>query len=240
MKTKNPKSRFDLQIHRKDLVLDVGGGSNPHPRADNVIDKYPFNNYHRSGNLRMLKRQKFIKADGASLPFEDNAFDYVICSHVLEHVKNPRSFLNELSRVGKRGYLEAPSLIGEYLIPKKSHRWVVLELNKKIILMKKKDIVPTPSLEFGDLFQKHIIPYSISFRIFMRTYPNLFTVRYEWKNKIDYIINPKNPQLRSFFISSWNKEKIATIIKKKSISEKINLLLNPTKEIINSIKWKLR
>ena len=122
--------------------------------------------------------------------------------HVLEHVKNPSAFLNEISRVGKRGYIETPSLIGEYLIPKRSHKWVVLELDKKIVLMKKEDIGLTPSLEFGDLFQKYVVPNSIEFRLFMRAYPDLFTVRYEWKDKIDYVINPKNPKLRSFFISS--------------------------------------
>lgn len=82
-----------------------GGGNNPHPRANIVVDKFPINNYHRSGDLKILKTQKFVVADGENLPFKDKTFDYVISSHVLEHVNNPSIFLEEISRVGgKRIY----------------------------------------------------------------------------------------------------------------------------------------
>lgn len=225
MEIRNPKSGYDSQIGRKELVLDVGGGDNPHPRANIVVDKYPFNNYHRTRNLRIFKKQKFVVANGENLPFMNKTFDHVICSHVLEHSKNPSAFLDEISRVGKKGYIETPSLIGEYLIPKKSHKWVILKLDEKIVLMGKKDIHLTPSLEFGDLFQKYVAPNSIEFRIFMRTYSDLFTVRYEWKDKIDYIINPTDPKLRSFFTSSWNEEKILTMFKRKSKFEQITSFL---------------
>ena len=133
MKISNPPSRFAVRIRRTDFVLDVGGGSSPHPRADVVCDKFPLDNTHRGGALKLYKKQKFVKADGERLPFKDKEFDYVFCCHVLEHVENPDVFLNEISRVGKRGYLETPSLVGEYLIPKKSHKWAVLELDKKIV-----------------------------------------------------------------------------------------------------------
>jgi len=208
MKIRNPKSRFDIRISPNDHVLDVGGGNNPYPRANIVVDKFPISNYHRSGNLKILKKQKFVVAGGENLPFKDKTFDYVISSHVLEHVNNPSIFLEEISRVGKKGYIEAPSLIGEYLIPKKSHKWVVLELDEKIVLMEKNIINLTPSIEFGDLFQKYIAPNSIEFRILMKTYPNLFTVRYEWKESIDYIVNPINSKLRAYFTSPWDEEKI--------------------------------
>jgi len=213
---RNPKSRFDLRIGRRDFVLDVGRGDNPHPRANVVVDKFLFDNTHRSHSLRLLKGQNLIAADGEKLPFKDRTFDYVICSHVIEHVTEPFKFLKELSRVGKRGYIETPSLIGEYLIPKKSHRWVTLEVEEKIVLMKKEDIGLVPSLEFGDLFQKHLAPNSIEFRVLMRTYPDLFTVRYKWAEQIDFIVNPQDPQLCSLFTASWDKEKIAAMVGDKS------------------------
>ena len=211
MKIRNPKSRFDLRIKGGDFVLDIGGGDNPHPRANVVVDKFLFDNTHRSHSLRLLKRQNLIVADGEKLPFKDNVFDYVVCSHTIEHVAKPFKFLKELSRVGKRGYIETPSLIGEYLIPKKAHRWVTLELNKRLVLMEKQAIDLTPSIDFGDLLQKHLAPNSLEFQILMRTYPDLFTVRYEWAEQIDFVVNPQNPELRSLFTTSWTKEEIATI-----------------------------
>ena len=39
MKIRNPKSRFHIDVKRSDYVLDVGGGHNPHPRANVVVDE---------------------------------------------------------------------------------------------------------------------------------------------------------------------------------------------------------
>ena len=71
MKIKNPKNRLDLSIKRSDRVLEIGGGNNPHPRSNVVVDKFPDINYHRSGDIKVLKHQTFIQADGEDLPFKD-------------------------------------------------------------------------------------------------------------------------------------------------------------------------
>jgi len=197
MKVRKPKSCFDLRIRKRDLVLDVGSGNNPHPRADVLLERHLLDNTHRSGPIKILKGQKFVEYKGGRFPFKTDEFDYVICSHVLEHVDAPDFFLSELSRVGSKDYIETPSLIGEYLIPKESHKWVVLEIDEKLVVVKKKEI-PYKSF-FGDLFQKYVSPYSIEFRIFQQTYKDLFTVRYEWRDGIDYVVNPENKYLRDFF-----------------------------------------
>ena len=44
---------------------------------------------------------KFVCGTVDQLPFEDNSFDNVVCSHVLEHVKDFDKSLNELIRVAK-------------------------------------------------------------------------------------------------------------------------------------------
>ncbi len=43
------------------------------------------------------------KMDITSINFEDNTFDYIICSHVLGHINNEPLAINELSRVLKFG-----------------------------------------------------------------------------------------------------------------------------------------
>jgi len=116
MKINTPSSRFKLSIKKKDRVLEVGGGHNPHPRSNVVVDKFTDDNTHRAGDLKVLKNQQFLQADGENLPFKDNEFDYVICSHVLEHVPEPKQFMTEIFRVGSgRGYIEYPLLPYEYL-----------------------------------------------------------------------------------------------------------------------------
>ena len=46
--------------------------------------------------------------DGYQLPFEDNSFDLVILSHVLEHVEHERLLLREIKRVGRHCVIEIP------------------------------------------------------------------------------------------------------------------------------------
>jgi SAM-dependent methyltransferase len=47
--------------------------------------------------------QAMVAADVTALPFEDGAFDSVLCSHVLEHVADERAALAELRRVLRPG-----------------------------------------------------------------------------------------------------------------------------------------
>lgn len=47
--------------------------------------------------------------DGKHIPYEDESFDLVYATHVLEHVTDERGFLHELRRVSRRYvYLEVP------------------------------------------------------------------------------------------------------------------------------------
>lgn len=53
----------------------------------------------------------FVKIDDVyNLPFADNAFKRVLCSHTIEHVEDPEAFLEELQRVGREVSLVLPPL----------------------------------------------------------------------------------------------------------------------------------
>jgi SAM-dependent methyltransferase len=208
MKIKNPASRFDLSIQSGYNVLEVGGGHNPHPRSNLVVDKFIETNYHRKSDIRVLKNQKFLQADGEHLPFKDNEFDYVICNQVLEHVDNPGQFLEEQSRVAKKGYIEVPSIIGEYLFPKESHQWVILEFDNKLVLVKKDQVFNTTRLDLGFLFLTYLQKMSIGYKMLSMSYPNLKTIRYEWNDHIDYVINPTEPEILKYFQGYWDEEMV--------------------------------
>lgn len=206
MKLRNPKNRTDLSIKKTDKVLEVGGGHNPHPRANVVVDKFPDTNYHRSGNIKVLSHQKFLQADGENLPFEDYEFDYVICCQVLEHVENPERFLKEQFRVAKKGFLEVPSLLGEYLFPRESHKWIMHEINNTLYLVEKNKIDFKVGYDLTELTQMYLPRHSIGFKILEKTHPNLITIRLEWKNEINFIINPTDPEILKFFSGKWLQE----------------------------------
>ena len=60
---------------------------------------------------KFYKDKNFIKLENKSLPFKDNEFDFVIASHVLEHVEDFKFFIKELERVSKKGYIELPTKV---------------------------------------------------------------------------------------------------------------------------------
>lgn len=93
-----------LKDYSDGLILDVGSGANPFPPA------------HVSCDIRrmQMKAKPFVTCDGEYLPFRRSIFDFVHCSHVLEHADNPELLFRELRRVGKHGYVESPSwFLGE-------------------------------------------------------------------------------------------------------------------------------
>lgn len=102
-----------------DRVLEIGPGADPHPRSDVFLELEMDSetDYHKQfGHERKLETTKqVVFYDGVTFPFKDKEFDYIICSHVLEHVPDVNRFLSEIFRVGKRGYFEYPLITYEYL-----------------------------------------------------------------------------------------------------------------------------
>jgi ubiquinone/menaquinone biosynthesis C-methylase UbiE len=60
----------------------------------------------KSRDIKLLKEVK--EFDGYHIPYPDNFFDMVYCSHVIEHVEHPRLLLREIRRVSKFQVFEIP------------------------------------------------------------------------------------------------------------------------------------
>ncbi len=115
--------RHLLEILRDDdLVLDVGGWACPFNRANWILDGQPFETrgFYRTfggaasqgGTREYFSRETWVQrdiCDRESWPFRDKQFDFAICSHTLEDVRDPLWVCAELIRVARRGYIEVPS-----------------------------------------------------------------------------------------------------------------------------------
>lgn len=55
----------------------------------------------RLSRAQSQEYERIVQADLLQLPFEDNEFDLILCSHVLEHIPQDKKGLNELKRVLK-------------------------------------------------------------------------------------------------------------------------------------------
>ena len=60
----------------------------------------------RKRNISLLEECKLF--DGYNIPYENNKFDLVILSHVIEHLEYPRKILYEASRVAEYVFVEVP------------------------------------------------------------------------------------------------------------------------------------
>ena len=136
------------QIGESDLVLDIGGWVQPFRRADYVLDVLPFETRGVFGSLgngrERFSRDTWTVHDVSSLqplPFKTGQFDFVVCSHVLEDIRDPIRLCSEISRIGKRGYIEVPSRMAESTLGLEGekyagychHRWLVEIENSEII-----------------------------------------------------------------------------------------------------------
>ena len=82
------KQYIDFQIKDGDKVLDIGSGGYPFPLATHLADFYEGETTHRKEELKRDDRP-FTVCNLELTPFADKEFDFVYCSHVLEHVDAP-------------------------------------------------------------------------------------------------------------------------------------------------------
>ena len=171
-------------------ILDIGCGYNANKYANVVCDVQDLSVYYPT--------KKFIKLTEKKLPFKDKEFDFVIASHVMEHVDNIEFFISELERVSKQGYIELPTMLEDNLVfeNKKDHLWHMdfddVELN---LLISKKIQYFEPILTVSTIKRLN--------EIFRKS----FILELYWQNKIDYKIKKINSEI-------INKISILSLLKK--------------------------
>jgi len=133
-------------------VLDIGCGYTAHKNANVVCDIQDLSNNYKEKN--------FVKLTSNILPFKDKEFDFVIASHVIEHVKDVETFIKELQRVSSKGYIELPTILEDNLVfeNKNDHLWHMEfdDDNNQLIISKKIQFLePVLSVSSAKKFLKY-------------------------------------------------------------------------------------
>ncbi|HRH64337.1 MAG TPA: glycosyltransferase [Bacteroidia bacterium] len=127
-----------LSIPHNWRVLDVGSGDHPNERADVLLEREIEATEHRSGAKAVIPLgKKLILGDATEMPFMDKEFDFVIASHIAEHIDEPEKFCSELQRVAKAGYIETPGAFSEFIFNEAFHKWVVSNKNGVLVFTEK-------------------------------------------------------------------------------------------------------
>ena len=153
-------------------ILDIGCGYRAHKSASVIADIQDLSNFYENKN--------FIRITEKKLPFKDKEFDFVIASHVIEHVDDFEFFIKELERISSKGYIELPSRLGDNLVfeNKNDHIWWFYfdDIANKLIVSKKNQLVDPFITEstaklFEEIFRESLV------------------IELAWEEKIDYKIN---------------------------------------------------
>jgi acetyltransferase-like isoleucine patch superfamily enzyme/ubiquinone/menaquinone biosynthesis C-methylase UbiE len=229
-----------LQIKDTDKVLEIGPGAFPHPRSDYYLDKI-FNEdiaYSQRGNNKAPQYNKpIIYYEQLPLPFKDKEFDYVICSHVIEHIplEELPFFIKELERISYRGYMEFPNMLFELINYHPIHLWFMNYKNETMIFLDKKIF---QSSFFHKIYREMFFS-TINVHSYYKKYKHFLFCGFEWNGKIKYEIIDNYKDL-------FNENEIFKLMNTFKEQEKFDIIhlqnnhkLSIQYKIMNYIKNKL-
>ena len=184
-------------------ILDIGCGFRANKNASVIADIQDFSDFY--------KEKKFIKIKEKKLPFKNKEFDFVIASHVIEHVPDFEFFIKELERISSKGYIELPTRLGDNLVfeNENDHIWWFYydDTSNKLIVSRKNQLI--------DPF----ITVSIA-KLLEETFRESLVIELAWEDKIEYVLSDKirhvNFKRISFLklVKKYFSKKIRTIFKK--------------------------
>jgi SAM-dependent methyltransferase len=136
-------------------VLDIGCGGKP--KGDVNVDLFPDDRTQYCNKWDPRKVPNFILCDALHLPFRDNSFDYIIASHVLEHMPYPLDCLREWKRVAKeRVTISIPSEFS--LDETRTHLYTWNSKTFKNLLLL---VFPRVYVRYSNSFHESVFPKSL-------------------------------------------------------------------------------
>jgi len=172
-------------------ILDVGCGYTANKFAKTVSDVQDLTSFY--------KDKKFVRILNKKLPFQDNEFDFVIASHVIEHVEDFQFFITEIERVSKQGYIELPTRLGDNLVFENLNDhiwWFKYDDELKLLIASKKNQILEPFVTVSTAKKLEFI------------FRESLVIELLWENKIDYKIDGNlemKDQLQISFINLIKK-----------------------------------
>lgn len=191
---------FNFNIRSDEKVLDIGSGNIPFPFATHLADlAIKDDTYGRAGvPFKYLDGKPVYECDVENMPFSDKEFDFVYCSHVLEHTHNPEKACKELVRIAKRGYIETPTRGKDLFLHTgkvSNHTYFVENLDGTLIFTEY-TAEELEGLSNDILLQMHVKPQTkrekaFSALIYLKSH--LINTMLYWENDFPVQVRKRNP-----------------------------------------------
>jgi len=190
------KRIFNFGIKQSDKVLDIGSGHLPFPLATHLADISLKNGgVGRAGApFRYQGGKPVFECAVEKTPFQDKEFDFVYCSHVLEHSPDPAAACQELMRIAKRGYIETPTKGKDIFMvtARVSNHLNYVELNNDVLTFYKYEPWEIDGLHNDILLKMHCEPETErekAFSALLYLYPRQINTMLLWEDSFQYKIN---------------------------------------------------
>ena len=183
LKTLNLKEKY---------ILDIGC-----EYGNSIVDIAKYNKcFGIDANKKALKkaREKGIKAINMDLnnllPFENNYFDVIIITSVLEHLLNPIKMIEEIKRVTKKNGLVVLSLPNDFEIIRRL-KFLILGKNQNtndalnpythlhLLSLSQWEIFISKHFSIKEIYNESRISHFLA-----KIYPNIFSIEKVWVCKI--------------------------------------------------------
>jgi|MDTC01.2.fsa_nt_gb hypothetical protein len=148
---RNLKSRKEKSPDYR--IIDIGGAKEKHFKGKfDFIDAYADRNKvdhknikHFNGNLNSESIWEEIKNDAK----EHGKYDYCICNHTLEDLRNAPFVANQIGEIAKEGFLSVPSKYQEFTRIGKDrgyahHNWIFSVNDNKLSAFPKLNLIEAP------------------------------------------------------------------------------------------------
>ena len=151
-----------IELPNDAIVADIGFGGDPVKDATYYIDFELGETPHRNGEVAAaVPPEKFIQCDvnKQKIPLGDKSCDFVVASHLAEHIEDPNNFCGEMERIGRAGYIETPGLVQELLCNRTIHLWWVTKWRGVLYFIRKPAYFTARTWELQEQFPFIILSY---------------------------------------------------------------------------------
>lgn len=190
---------YNIDFGKNKTFLDLGGGHKIHPKATHVIDFKDHNQQRGDRDLQKVEKVKYYYegAPDAFAKIPNKYFDFIYSSHCLEHIKELRETLNEITRTCMRGLFTFPGSDFDFMMAKShfGHINAFRERRESILWCRKNFWFD----ELAEIFENRVyLPEGCDSPLEAK-YRYLWECRYYWEDEPDFIqVDPEDiyPQMK--------------------------------------------